>query len=88
LVARWPGTSPTPGYDLAGLRADLDRLTFLLGGDNGEQLFLDEHVEHPRTSGAASRSIRGHPAASASQAATWFNHVSTCSGSGGVRDQA
>jgi hypothetical protein len=29
----------TPGYDLAELRTDLARLTFLLGHDDGEQLF-------------------------------------------------
>lgn len=29
----------TPGYDLAGLRTDLARFTFLLGGDDGEALF-------------------------------------------------
>jgi len=35
LVARRPGTSATtPGSDLAGLRADLDRFTFVLGGDD------------------------------------------------------
>jgi hypothetical protein len=29
----------TPGYDLAELRTDLARFTFLLGHDDGEQLF-------------------------------------------------
>jgi len=29
----------TPGYDLAGLRTDLARFTFLLGHHDGEQLF-------------------------------------------------
>jgi hypothetical protein len=28
-----------PGYDLAQLRNDLSRFTFLLGGNDGEQLF-------------------------------------------------
>ena len=28
-----------PGYDVDRLRGDLDRFTFLLGGDDGEQLF-------------------------------------------------
>jgi hypothetical protein len=28
-----------PGYDLDRLPRDLDRFTFLLGGDDGEQLF-------------------------------------------------
>jgi len=47
LFGRWPGTSATAGHDLAGLRADLDRFTFLLGGDDGEQQFGEGHVEHP-----------------------------------------
>ena len=29
----------TPGYHLSQLRADLDRFTFLLGGNDGEPLF-------------------------------------------------
>jgi hypothetical protein len=29
----------TAGYDVAELRRDLDRFTFLLGGDDGEALF-------------------------------------------------
>jgi len=29
----------TRGYDLQQLRADLDRFTFLLGGNDGEALF-------------------------------------------------
>jgi len=33
--ARFVGT---PGYDAAGLCADLDRLSFLLGGNDGEHL--------------------------------------------------
>ncbi|MEV4021085.1 hypothetical protein AB0J35_62500 [Nonomuraea angiospora] len=28
----------TPGYDAADLGSDIDRFTFLLGGDNGEHL--------------------------------------------------
>lgn len=28
-----------PGYDVDRLRRDLDRFTFLLGGDDGEELF-------------------------------------------------
>jgi hypothetical protein len=28
----------TPGYDAAGLCADIDRLSFLLGGNDGEHL--------------------------------------------------
>ncbi len=35
------------GYDLTGLRADLARHTFLLGGDDGEQLF-GHHDGEPR----------------------------------------
>ena len=34
--ARFVGTD---GYDLAGLRTDLARFSFLLGGDDGHQLF-------------------------------------------------
>ena len=34
--ARFMGTN---GYDLTGLRTDLARFTFLLGHDDGEQLF-------------------------------------------------
>jgi hypothetical protein len=34
----------TRGYDLDHLRADLDRFTFLLGGNDGEPLF---HPEPP-----------------------------------------
>jgi len=39
------------GYDLTGLCADLARHTFLLGGDDGEQLFghHDGEQPHPRT---------------------------------------
>jgi hypothetical protein len=33
--ARFVGT---PGYDAAGLCADIDRLSFLLGGNDGEHL--------------------------------------------------
>ncbi len=29
----------TPGYDISQLRKDLDRFTFLLGGNNGQPLF-------------------------------------------------
>jgi len=32
-----------PGYDLDQLRADLDRFTFLLGGNDGEPLFNPDH---------------------------------------------
>lgn len=32
----------TPGYDLTDLRTDLARFTFLLGHDDGEQLFGHE----------------------------------------------
>jgi hypothetical protein len=33
----------TPGYTLNQLRSDLDRFTFLLGGNDGEPLFAPEH---------------------------------------------
>jgi glyoxylase-like metal-dependent hydrolase (beta-lactamase superfamily II) len=33
----------TAGYDVAELRRDLDRFTFLLGGDDGEALFTPGH---------------------------------------------
>lgn len=51
LIARWLGTDPHrlapslldyighPAYGLDELRTDLDRFTFLLGGDDGEALF-------------------------------------------------
>jgi hypothetical protein len=32
----------TPSYDPSQLRADLDRFTFLLGGNNGDTLFQPE----------------------------------------------
>jgi hypothetical protein len=32
-----------PAYDVGQLRGDLDRFTFLLGGDNGETLFSPNH---------------------------------------------
>jgi hypothetical protein len=32
----------TAGYDVAELRRDLDRFTFLLGGDDGEALFTSD----------------------------------------------
>ena len=32
----------TASYDLSQLRADLDRFTFLLGGNDGESLFQPE----------------------------------------------
>ena len=32
------------GYDLAELRSDLARFTFLLGGSDGEELFEPEHA--------------------------------------------
>ena len=37
----------TPGYDLAELRTDLARFTFLLGHDDGEQLFGHDEGEQP-----------------------------------------
>jgi hypothetical protein len=33
----------TPGYTLNQLCSDLDRFTFLLGGNDGETLFTPEH---------------------------------------------
>jgi len=36
-----------PGYDLAELRTDLARFTFLLGHDDGEQLFGHDEGEQP-----------------------------------------
>jgi glyoxylase-like metal-dependent hydrolase (beta-lactamase superfamily II) len=33
----------TAGYDVAELRRDLDRFTFLIGGDDGEALFTPGH---------------------------------------------
>jgi hypothetical protein len=39
LLERFVGTH---GYDLAELRADLARFTFLLGGNDGEPLFQPE----------------------------------------------
>jgi len=52
FISQWPGGTDhaqlgassgrfigTPGYDLAELRTDLARFTFLLGHDDGEQLF-------------------------------------------------
>jgi hypothetical protein len=33
----------TTGYDVAELRRDLDRFTFLIGGDDGEALFTPGH---------------------------------------------
>ena len=51
LIGRWLAADPAtltpsflayighPAYGLDGLRADLDRFTFLLGGDDGEALF-------------------------------------------------
>jgi hypothetical protein len=51
LIARWLGSDPGrlgpsllgyighPAYGLDELRTDLDRFTFLLGGDDGEALF-------------------------------------------------
>lgn len=38
-LQRFVGTVGTVGYDVAELRRDLDRFTFLLGGDDGEALF-------------------------------------------------
>jgi hypothetical protein len=37
----------THGYDLADLRTDLDRFTFLLG-DDGEHLFGTGRTDHAR----------------------------------------
>ena len=37
----------TPGYDLTDLRTDLARFTFLLGHDDGEQLFGHDEGEQP-----------------------------------------
>jgi len=42
LAASFHRYMGTDGYDLAELRADLARFTFLLGGDDGEQLFGDQ----------------------------------------------
>jgi hypothetical protein len=35
----WSSSPATPPYGTAQLRQDLDRFTFLLGGDDGESLF-------------------------------------------------
>ena len=35
----WKPSSATPAYNLGELRQDLNRFTFLLGGDDGESLF-------------------------------------------------
>jgi hypothetical protein len=34
-----------PAYDVGQLRGDLDRFTFLLGGDDGESLFGPDPAE-------------------------------------------
>lgn len=39
LVVSFRGFVGTDNYDLAALRTDLARFTFLLGHDDGEQLF-------------------------------------------------
>lgn len=39
LDASLRGFVGTAGYDVADLRRDLDRFTFLLGGDDGHALF-------------------------------------------------
>jgi hypothetical protein len=39
LAASFARFMGTDGYDLTGLRTDLARFTFLLGHDDGEQLF-------------------------------------------------
>ena len=36
-----------PGYGLPDLRTDLDRFTFLLGGDDGEELFGTRQTRPP-----------------------------------------
>jgi hypothetical protein len=56
FISQWPGSTDhvplaasfgrfigTQGYDLAELRTDLARFTFLLGHDDGEQLFGTGH---------------------------------------------
>lgn len=53
LIARWltadpatlpvvPGLHRPPAYGLDALRADLDRFTFLLGGNDGEFLLGED----------------------------------------------
>jgi hypothetical protein len=54
LIARWLATDPStltpsflayighPAYGLDALRADLDRFTFLLGGNDGEFLLWQD----------------------------------------------
>jgi hypothetical protein len=54
LIARWPTADPAtlapsllayighPAYDLDALRTDLDRFTFLLGGNDGEFLLGED----------------------------------------------
>ncbi|MDQ2895468.1 MAG: hypothetical protein M3Y09_07460 [Actinomycetota bacterium] len=39
LSASLTGFTGHPGYDLAQLRHDLNRFTFLLGGSDGDDLF-------------------------------------------------
>jgi hypothetical protein len=57
-IAKWPISVPSahpvapscishPAYGLDALRTDLDRLTFLLGGNDGESL-LGENPAWPR----------------------------------------
>ncbi|OLE26664.1 MAG: hypothetical protein AUG49_07565 [Catenulispora sp. 13_1_20CM_3_70_7] len=43
LAASFRRFMDTDGYDLAELRSDLARFTFLLGGSDGEELFEPEH---------------------------------------------
>lgn len=44
LAASFRRFMGTDGYDLAELRSDLARFTFLLGGSDGEELFEPEHA--------------------------------------------
>jgi len=60
---------------MAGLRADLDRFTFLLGGDDGEHLLGDEDVDYPPDVRCGFTVDPGGLAASACKANTWLNHV-------------
>ena len=47
LAASFGRVIGTPGYDLTDLRTDLARFTFLLGHDDGEQLFGHDEGEQP-----------------------------------------
>ena len=51
LTASFGRFMGTDGYDLTQLRTDLARFTFLLGYDDGEQLFGHDEGEQPSGTG-------------------------------------